>query len=96
MRWFYLIILLNLRQENKYIKSEINKIKNILKANNNNILNVSNILRNNSALNRNLKFINYNIENKFPNQIPKKINIYPQAQLGQNPLLKYQDMDLFL
>lgn len=126
-------ILLNLRQENKYIKSEINEIKNILKGNNNNILNGSNILRNNSALNRNLNVINHNIENKVPNQMPKeKINnvltntlppqkkniipnqekviipniiknvnnlnisslanieygLYPQAQLGQNPLCK--------
>ena len=67
-------ILLNLRQENKYIKSEINEIKNILKGNNNNILNGSNILRNNSALNRNLNVINHNIENKVPNQIPKEKN----------------------
>ena len=68
-------ILLNLRQENKYMKSEINEIKNILKANNNNILNGSNILRINSALNRNLNDLNHNIENKIPNQMPKeKIN----------------------
>ena len=65
---------MNLRQENKYIKTEINEIKNILKANNINILNGSDILRNNSVLNRNLNVINHNIENKVPNQIPKEKN----------------------